>query len=279
MPRIAGRSGLVNRAQRKLATLPATRNVGPSVSDGRAKTKHRCGSARSAAMRQALIRGFRKASAERDWMMSACWLRIAVGSMLVALAAAPAHAAEQAGTASGLPVPRFVSLKSDKVNVRAGPTKDHDVAWVYSRAGAAGRGHGRIRELAPHPRLGRRRGLGLPLAAVGPAHRAGLAAAEGQGRAARAARQARRGEPPSWRSCRPACSASVKRCQDGWCRVIGEGFDGWIEQAAPVGRLSEREGRVARAMPRRSGASNADWRTRLSPSCCSRTTTSTRATS
>ena len=31
-------------------------------------------------------------------------------------------------------MPRFVSLKSDKVNVRAGPTKDHDVAWVYSRA-------------------------------------------------------------------------------------------------------------------------------------------------
>ena len=35
---------------------------------------------------------------------------------------------------SGLPIPRFVSLKSDKVNVRAGPTKDHDVAWVYNRA-------------------------------------------------------------------------------------------------------------------------------------------------
>ena len=33
-----------------------------------------------------------------------------------------------------MPLPRFVSLKSDKVNVRAGPTKDHDVAWVYNRA-------------------------------------------------------------------------------------------------------------------------------------------------
>ena len=41
---------------------------------------------------------------------------------------------QPAGTGSGLPVPRFVSLKSDKVNVRAGPTKDHDVAWVYNRA-------------------------------------------------------------------------------------------------------------------------------------------------
>ena len=32
-------------------------------------------------------------------------------------------------------MPRFVSLKSDKVNVRGGPTKDHDVTWIYTRAG------------------------------------------------------------------------------------------------------------------------------------------------
>ncbi|HVV62898.1 MAG TPA: SH3 domain-containing protein [Pseudolabrys sp.] len=39
------------------------------------------------------------------------------------------------GSASGLPVPRFVSLKSDRVNVRAGPNKDQDVRWVYTRVG------------------------------------------------------------------------------------------------------------------------------------------------
>jgi SH3-like domain-containing protein len=39
------------------------------------------------------------------------------------------------GSVSGLPVPRFVSLKSDRVNVRGGPTKDQDVRWVYTRAG------------------------------------------------------------------------------------------------------------------------------------------------
>ena len=38
-------------------------------------------------------------------------------------------------TTSGLPIPRYVSLKSDHVNVRAGPTKDNDVAWVYTRSG------------------------------------------------------------------------------------------------------------------------------------------------
>ena len=40
-----------------------------------------------------------------------------------------------AGPKSGLPVPRFVSLKPDRVNVRGGPTRDHDVTFVYTRAG------------------------------------------------------------------------------------------------------------------------------------------------
>lgn len=36
---------------------------------------------------------------------------------------------------SGLPVPRFVSLKAEKVNVRTGPSSDHDVSWVYQIKG------------------------------------------------------------------------------------------------------------------------------------------------
>lgn len=36
---------------------------------------------------------------------------------------------------SHLPVPRFVSLKSDRVNVRKGPSTDQAIVWVFSRAG------------------------------------------------------------------------------------------------------------------------------------------------
>ncbi|MBM3520015.1 MAG: hypothetical protein FJX63_04480 [Alphaproteobacteria bacterium] len=36
---------------------------------------------------------------------------------------------------SGLPIPRFVSLKADKVNVRRGPSSEHPVAWVFQRKG------------------------------------------------------------------------------------------------------------------------------------------------
>src|SRR5262245_51786650 len=62
----------------------------------------------------------------------AAGMRVWVVLAMVLAAREGALAAENG--ASGLPIPRFVSLKSDKVNVRAGPTKDHDVAWVYNRA-------------------------------------------------------------------------------------------------------------------------------------------------
>ena len=39
------------------------------------------------------------------------------------------------GSASGLPVPRFVSLKADRVNLRQGPGTEYPTAWVFKRAG------------------------------------------------------------------------------------------------------------------------------------------------
>src|SRR6185437_2143813 len=56
--------------------------------------------------------------------------------LLVTLAMGPAVAAAdgQVGP-SGLPVPRFVSLKSERVNVRSGPNRDNQVDWVYTRTG------------------------------------------------------------------------------------------------------------------------------------------------
>ena len=36
---------------------------------------------------------------------------------------------------SGLPVPRFVSLRSNEVNLRTGPGLTHPIEWVYQRKG------------------------------------------------------------------------------------------------------------------------------------------------
>jgi len=39
------------------------------------------------------------------------------------------------GAVTGLPVPRFVSLRADIVNLRAGPGTRYPIDWVYKRAG------------------------------------------------------------------------------------------------------------------------------------------------
>jgi SH3-like domain-containing protein len=44
---------------------------------------------------------------------------------------APLDAA--AGETSGLPLPRFVSLRSDEVNLRAGPGVRYPIDWIYAR--------------------------------------------------------------------------------------------------------------------------------------------------
>jgi SH3-like domain-containing protein len=39
------------------------------------------------------------------------------------------------GTVSKLPVPRFVALRTDQVNLRAGPGFQYPVTWIYQRDG------------------------------------------------------------------------------------------------------------------------------------------------
>src|SRR5258708_21135134 len=64
-----------------------------------------------------------------------CLVAVLAGCWLWAFVRTGFSAKDSAVPPSGLPVPRYVSLKSDHVNVRAGPTKDNDVAWVYTRSG------------------------------------------------------------------------------------------------------------------------------------------------
>ena len=157
-------------------------------------------------------------------------LRIAVATAILAnIAVATARAEPGPKTVSGLPIPRFVSLKSDKVNVRAGPTKDHDVTWIYSRAGlpveitAEFETWRRIRDWEGaegwvyHSLLSGRR-----TATIAPngKNKDELLALRGKP------------EPDGAVVARLQVGvlASVKRCTAGWCRIAGDGFDGWIPQ-------------------------------------------------
>ena len=128
---------------------------------------------------------------------------------------------------SGLPVPRYVSLKSDHVNVRAGPTKDNDVAWVYTKSGlpveitAEYENWRRVRDSEGaegwvyHSLLSGRR-----TAVVTMKNKDDLASIYDNPDSASAVAA----------KLQAGVVAQVKRCKNGWCRVIGAGFDGWIEQ-------------------------------------------------
>ena len=155
--------------------------------------------------------------------------RLALAAGLTAMLAGTAYSAGETptGSVSGLPVPRFVSLKSDRVNVRSGPNKDQEVRWVYTRAGmpvevtAEFENWRRIRDWEGaegwvyHSLLAGKRS-----AVVVPSLKDDLV--------------------PLYESTNVA-SAVVARLQSGvlgqlkscngqWCEFSGKGFSGWIRQ-------------------------------------------------
>jgi SH3-like domain-containing protein len=150
----------------------------------------------------------------------------AVG-MLGASAGTGLSAKDSVITTSGLPVPRYVSLKSDHVNVRTGPTKDNDVAWVYTRSGlpveitAEFENWRRVRDSEGaegwvyHSLLSGRRTAVITMKSKDDL--ASLYQSADQTSAVAARLQA-------------GVMVQVKRCAAGWCHVVGNGFDGFIEQ-------------------------------------------------
>jgi len=155
------------------------------------------------------------------------WARAAVAAIVVlTLAVAAAQAAGDTAP-SGLPVPRFVSLKVDRVNVRGGPDKDHDVSWIYTRVGwpveitAEFENWRRIRDSdgsegwVYHSLLSGKR-----MAAVQLKSKTDLAPLHAKPDA----------ESAVLARLQSGVLGSVKHCNGSWCRLTGDGFDGWIEQ-------------------------------------------------
>jgi SH3-like domain-containing protein len=162
---------------------------------------------------------------------------VAVGLALVmrgerAAASATEEPALQPGTTmgkSGLPLPRFVSLKATgKVNVRVGPGEGYNVAWTFVRPSLPVEviqeydSWRRIRDSSGatgwifHTLLTPKRtavvmpwGNGDPL----PIH-AGAS-----------------GDAAVTAYLQPGVQASVDSCRGGWCDLSGKDFSGWIEQS------------------------------------------------
>ena len=163
-------------------------------------------------------------------------IRIATAALAALLMSATLAwaAGEASSKKTGLPVPRYVSLKTDRVNLREGPSKDHRTAWVFQRAGlpveivAEYETWRRIRDAEGtegwvlHSLLsGRRTALVMPWA-KGEAPPVTLHE-RADDRAEVVAR------------LQPGVIANVKDCTGAWCRVIVVGagagdLDGYIRQ-------------------------------------------------
>jgi SH3-like domain-containing protein len=59
--------------------------------------------------------------------------RVLLWALLLTLIHAPSMPA--AGEGSGLPIPRFVSLRATEANMRAGPGEQYPIKWTYRRQG------------------------------------------------------------------------------------------------------------------------------------------------
>jgi SH3-like domain-containing protein len=160
-------------------------------------------------------------------MLAVVVSRAVIPFLLALTCAATAAWAGGDSTASGLPVPRFVSLKADRVTVRGGPDKDHDVSWIYTRVGwpveitAEFENWRRIRDSdgsegwVYHSLLSGKRTASVQMKAK--TDLAQLHANPDDKSAVTAQLQV-------------GVLGTVKRCTGTWCQFSGDGFDGWIAQ-------------------------------------------------
>lgn len=128
---------------------------------------------------------------------------------------------------SGLPLPRFVSLKSGKVNVRRGPGQEYDIAFTFVREGLPVEiiqefdNWRKIRDAEGeegwvfHSLLsGERTALVAPWESGGqfPAHSSASS------------------QTAVVAYLEPRVVTGVMKCTGAWCRISVQGHQGWIEQ-------------------------------------------------
>jgi SH3-like domain-containing protein len=145
----------------------------------------------------------------------------------VALTAAGPAATVPAGRGpvTGLPLPRFVSLKTGEGRVRRGPGLTHAVDWIFLHRDMP------LRVTAEHEhwrRVEDREGVG------GWVHYSLLSGVrtvlvEGEGALLRAQPDPR---APVVARAEGGAILRLLSCRDDWCRVGGGGHRGWIERAA-----------------------------------------------
>ncbi len=148
------------------------------------------------------------------------------GLGLAAPSSAPAFA-DQVGTATKLPLPRFASLKTDRVNLREGPAKDHATKWVYQRAGLPVE---IIAEFEIWRRIRDSEGVdGWVLHSLLSGRRTALVTPGRKGENSKIYARPSDGSDLA-ATLQSGVIVNLRKCDGTWCQVDGDGFKGYIEQ-------------------------------------------------
>lgn len=153
------------------------------------------------------------------------------GLVLLLLFGSPATVWAGKKGPSGLPLPRFVSIQGDKVNLRTGPGVRYPVAWVFVRANLP------VLVTLEFENWRKVRDLD---GAEGWVHRSLLtgrrhAVVTGQ---LRLLHREPRPDSPAILRAEPGVIGRLLACREGWCRMEIDEVTGWLRKAHLFGALA-----------------------------------------
>ncbi len=136
---------------------------------------------------------------------------------------------------SGLPLPRFVSLASDEINVRTGPGQMHPIRWVFARRGVPVQ---IVEEAQDWRRIVDHEGeTGWIHASLLSSRRTVLVTGE-----TRPLRRTPRHDARIVAMVEPLVIGNLLNCERHWCLIEVDGRRGWLERGQFYGALESEMG-------------------------------------
>ena len=126
--------------------------------------------------------------------------------------------------ASGLPVPRWVTIKAGRVNVRRGPSMEQDILWTYVRAGMP------IEVIAEYDTWRRIRDADGATGWVKSAMLDGRRNVVIRGRLNAEFMSEPKDESRTVAYAEPGLVAELVSCAGAWCEVTSRGYDGYVRR-------------------------------------------------
>ncbi len=131
-------------------------------------------------------------------------------------------ASADVGSVTGFEIPRFASLKSNKVNVRTGPGKRYPIDWVFTRK------HMPVKIIAEYDNWRKIRDWEGYEGWVHQSLISGRRSVMIKGQEGFILRREANYTAAPVVKVMPSVAVYLEQCKEGWCEVDAEGYSGWI---------------------------------------------------